>query len=77
MGRWTCAHQRFAVAAALLAIVSPLPSLAGPCTEGDCDGIPDVIDKCSDDSRNAAAPCDSDTDGYGTPAIPTSTRITR
>jgi hypothetical protein len=45
----------------------PGPSVGGPCGDSDCDGIPDVLDKCSIDSRNATAPatCDSDTDGYG------------
>jgi hypothetical protein len=36
-----------------------------PCTEDDGDCIPDQLDKCSLDSRNAAATCDTDNDGYG------------
>ena len=49
------------------AIGLPLAAHAGPPTDGDGDAIPDVLDKCSDDSRNATAPstCDSDQDGYG------------
>jgi hypothetical protein len=35
--------------------------------DGDRDGIPDPLDKCSADSRNAstAMSCDDDRDGYG------------
>ena len=33
-----------------------------PDTDGD--GIPDPLDKCLIDSRNVAAPCDTDVDGY-------------
>jgi len=33
----------------------------------DGDGIPDVLDKCTLDSRNATATCDTDADGYGNP----------
>jgi hypothetical protein len=38
----------------------------------DADGIPDVLDKCTIDSRNSVAPstCDADTDGYGNPCDP-------
>jgi hypothetical protein len=31
----------------------------------DSDGIPDVLDKCAWDSRNATHSCDTDSDGYG------------
>jgi len=45
----------------------PIASFAGLAPDADGDGIPDVLDKCTLDSRNATAPatCDSDTDGYG------------
>jgi hypothetical protein len=36
-----------------------------PESDTDADGIPDVLDKCVLDSRNAAATCDTDQDGYG------------
>jgi hypothetical protein len=51
----------------LLALGIATASFAGPPPEGDGDGIPDVLDKCSVDSRNAVATCDSDSDGYGNP----------
>jgi hypothetical protein len=40
---------------------------AGVAPDGDDDGIPDVLDKCTLDSRNSVAPgtCDTDCDGYG------------
>jgi hypothetical protein len=37
----------------------------GIADDADCDGIPDVLDKCMLDSRNVAMPCDTDQDGYG------------
>jgi hypothetical protein len=45
----------------------PIASSAGLAPDSDGDGIPNVLDKCSADSRNATAPatCDTDTDGYG------------
>ena len=45
----------------------PIASFAGLAPDTDTDGIPDVLDKCSLDSRNATAPgtCDTDVDGYG------------
>ena len=54
-------------AALVIALIWPLAALAGPPPEGDGDTIPDVLDKCSADSRNATPPatCDSDSDGYG------------
>jgi len=47
----------------------PIASFAGLAPDADGDGIPDVLDKCTLDSRNATAPatCDSDVDGYGNP----------
>ncbi len=61
---------RTAVLAAFvcLAIGTALAVRAGVAPdEGDGDGIPDVLDKCLLDSRNAVAPstCDTDLDGYG------------
>jgi hypothetical protein len=52
---------------ALLCLVLASTSRAGIATDTDGDGIPDVLDKCSMDSRNATAPatCDTDCDGYG------------
>jgi hypothetical protein len=45
----------------------PIASFAGLAPDFDSDGIPDVLDKCTLDSRNSVAPatCDADTDGYG------------
>jgi len=45
----------------------PIASFAGLAPDADSDGIPDVLDKCTLDSRNATAPatCDTDQDGYG------------
>ena len=45
----------------------PIASFAGLAPDDDNDGIPNVLDKCTLDSRNATAPatCDSDGDGYG------------
>jgi len=43
----------------------PIASFAGLAPDTDGDGIPDVLDKCMNDSRNAALTCDSDQDGYG------------
>jgi hypothetical protein len=37
---------------------------AGGASDADADGIPDALDKCMLDSRNATNPCDSDRDGY-------------
>ena len=54
-----------------MAIVGLACAIAGPAfaAEGDADGdgIPDTIDKCTLDSRNATpgADCDTDHDGYG------------
>jgi Thrombospondin type 3 repeat len=43
----------------------PIASFAGLAPDTDTDGIPDVLDKCTLDSRNASQACDTDTDGYG------------
>jgi len=43
----------------------PIASFAGLAPDADGDGIPDVLDKCMNDSRNVAATCDRDLDGYG------------
>jgi hypothetical protein len=51
----------------LLLALCPLVAHAGPPDEHDGDGIPDVLDKCTLDSRNAVATCDTDCDGYGNP----------
>lgn len=50
----------------------PIASFAGLAPDADGDGISDVLDKCTLDSRNATAPatCDHDTDGYGNPCDP-------
>jgi hypothetical protein len=46
-------------------IALPSASFAGLAPDADNDGIPDVLDKCMNDSRNVAASCDTDLDGYG------------
>jgi len=61
---------RAALSAAVccLALGAPGVSSAGvACDCTDNDGIPDVLDKCLYDSRNAIPPgtCDTDQDGYG------------
>ena len=50
-----------------MSIGFPIASFAGLAPDADGDGIPDVLDKCTLDSRNSVAPmtCDSDCDGYG------------
>jgi len=48
-----------------LLIGFPIASFAGLAPDADGDGIPDVLDKCTIDSRNAVTTCDHDTDGYG------------
>jgi hypothetical protein len=52
---------------AVLCLAFASASRAGVAADTDGDGIPDVLDKCMLDSRNATAPatCDSDVDGYG------------
>jgi hypothetical protein len=55
-----------------ISIGFPIASFAGLAPDADGDGIPDVLDKCTLDSRNATAPatCDTDTDGYGNTCDP-------
>ena len=61
-------HVTLAALAAVACIGWPLAVHAGiACDCGDNDGIPDVLDKCTLDSRNVASPCDTDQDGYGNP----------
>ena len=48
-------------------IAYPIASFAGLAPDADNDGIPDVLDKCTLDSRNVASSCDTDVDGYGNP----------
>jgi hypothetical protein len=50
-----------------ISIGFPIASFAGLAPDSDNDGIPNVLDKCTLDSRNATAPatCDHDGDGYG------------
>src|SRR3989442_14531324 len=48
-------------------VAYPIASFAGLAPDADGDGIPDVLDKCTLDSRNVAASCDTDQDGYGNP----------
>ena len=58
----------FSAAVFCLMLANPGVLSAGVASDsGDGDGIPDVLDKCSLDSRNATAPatCDTDCDGYG------------
>jgi len=50
-----------------MSIGFPIASFAGLAPDADGDGIPDVLDKCTIDSRNATATCDTDSDGYGNP----------
>ena len=64
--------MRLPLAAAVALACWPLAAHAGiawgiACDCGDNDGIPDVLDKCTLDSRNAVATCDTDSDGYGNP----------
>ena len=57
--KWT-----MAIVGLACAIASPALAAAG---DADGDGIPDALDKCTLDSRNATsgADCDTDHDGYG------------
>jgi hypothetical protein len=48
-------------------IAYPIASFAGLAPDADADGIPDVLDKCTLDSRNVLSSCDTDVDGYGNP----------
>ena len=60
---WT----RFAM---MLTLGLPFAAFAGVASDVDADGIPDALDKCTIDSRNVAASCDSDADGYGNTCDP-------
>src|SRR3989442_10810275 len=46
-------------------VAYPIASFAGLAPDADGDGIPDVLDKCTLDSRNVASSVDTDQDGYG------------
>ena len=61
---------RAALSAAVFCLALGDPGVASAGIACDCtdnDGIPDVLDKCLYDSRNAIPPgtCDTDQDGYG------------
>lgn len=43
----------------------PLTALAGPASDSDGDGVPDVVDSCLTISNAGTASCDTDLDGYG------------
>jgi hypothetical protein len=55
------------ISLAAVILAWPLAMHAGVAADTDGDGIPDVLDKCTLDSRNVTASCDSDGDGYGNP----------
>ena len=44
-----------------ISIGYPIASFAGLAPDADGDGIPDVLDKCTLDSRNSVAPGTCDT----------------
>jgi hypothetical protein len=48
----------------------PIASFAGLAPDADADGIPDVLDKCSTDTRNSVCTTDDDVDGYGNTCDP-------
>ena len=48
-----------------LALCLPVAAFAGPATDCDGDGVPDVIDNCSAVANAGANGCDDDIDGYG------------
>ena len=48
-----------------LALCLPVTAFAGPATDSDGDGVPDVIDNCKDVQNAGASGCDDDIDGYG------------
>ena len=43
----------------------PLMAFGGPAPDTDGDGVPDVLDNCSEVANAAPNNCDSDVDGYG------------
>ena len=47
------------------ALCLPLAAFAGPATDSDSDGVPNVVDNCVDVANAGASGCDSDIDGYG------------
>ena len=55
------------LATMVFATLIAFPAFAGLAPDADGDGVPDVLDKCTLDSRNVAASCDVDVDGYGNP----------
>jgi hypothetical protein len=59
--------NRFVCVASAVVLAAGGGAVAGVAPDTDGDGVPDVLDRCMIDSRNAVAPatCDSDTDGYG------------
>ena len=59
--------RTLAALVAWLVMGMPTVSYAGIVPDQDLDGIPDLLDKCMFDSRNAVATCDTDIDGYGNP----------
>ena len=58
---------RITIIFSVVAAIFPLATHAGVAPDTDNDGIPDVLDKCTLDSRNVSASCDTDVDGYGNP----------
>ena len=61
-------QARTALSAAVFCLAHAFASAshAGVPADIDGDGIPDVLDKCNYDSRNATnVNCDADQDGYG------------
>jgi hypothetical protein len=62
MNRLALAALSIAIGSIAITIASA--SLAG-APDADHDGIPDSLDKCMNDPRNAKITCDTDCDGYG------------
>ena len=57
--------MKIAGMALAMALFVSQSSFAGPATDTDSDGVPDVIDNCSTIANAGTAGCDSDLDGYG------------